>query len=667
MKKTLRDALFNAVPDTLRVPEEKNPFAAPESVIWIVLAVQAFVFVCAFVGLTVWSLLYTFTVTTTVSDVVKSTPYTCNVLSPRDSLVPFDATISEGAHYSTATETTTSCIMRLQKVSNNCDPYKMAFGVLSIFGYSTSTSMCYAFFRDGTALCTDAAVQPLTFNTLHGGIPFRPPLPTQRSFPNFASFPAQPPGTYFRQFAQSGAPLVDAGFDFTTSISTSFLQSAGFAPVADSAGQNIYYVSSSVEPSSNVLVWQFHRIAASNPQAKPEVVQAFGGVPPINAACGMMATATYFYFGVALDINGQVMNFIYQGNVAKRPVVWSDAISLQDIFTNINPQPRATDFLCRTTTRAMTIGDDGFGYMLMNPTTITYPNGVVDGAARLIRFDPNLPLQPQLVALTSANYWDPLYISLAYYNQFGFSTIAKIGSRLYVSGANVVIYWNLPALPNPFTDATPAVGVQLTAIPAYASGFYTVFGNTQQWSMLLTPGYKANTLWVMFSGHAYQYDLSKVDFASVEKGNQVPLPNDPYNDQTTAPYIYKNVSMGWGFGLCNGKLYNVTDTNLVCLCVWYPLSTHPPATLVPHHPLSLSHPIFPHPLPSPTAGLPWATLLLRLVQRGQRLLHPKQLCDHGRLWVLQVRPVRSRQLPVARGRRVEKRQFKVPVVGQSNV
>jgi hypothetical protein len=450
--------------------------------------------------------------------------------------------------------------------------------------------MCYAFFKDGTGLCTDVSVEPYTFRTIHSGVNFRPSVTTQDSFPTFAKYPAKPPGTFFRQFALPGAPLIDAGTDFTSSISASFIQSSGYAPVADNTGDNIFYLTAFPEPSSNLLVWQFHRISASNPQMVPEVVQAFGGLPEVSAACGGMATANYLYIGVQFYIGGQPMNYIYQGNIAKRPVVWENAVSLLDIFKRVNPQPRGTDFICTTTTRAMAVGDDGFGYLLMAPVSITYPvSGAVNGAARLIRFDPNRLLQPQLETLTSANWYDPLFVDLQTYNQFGYGAIAKIGPRLYVSIANTVIYWNLPSLPNPFTDTKPGMPVTLTQVPDYSLGFFTVFGNTQKWSMLLTPGFKANTLWVMFSGHTLLYDLSTVNFKTVEQGTLVTVPVDPYNDQKTSPYVYKNVSMAWSFGLCDGKLYNLTATNQVRCCPQTPFCF--PLSFPPRPPhLALTHP-----------------------------------------------------------------------------
>ena len=118
----------------MREEGEKSPLAAPDQVVFTVMFVQGLFFMCAFVGLTIWSLLFTFSVTTTVSDVVQPQPYTCNVLSPRNSMLAFDATISEGSHYVTATESTKSCITSLRKASNNCDANKMSYSLLSVFG-----------------------------------------------------------------------------------------------------------------------------------------------------------------------------------------------------------------------------------------------------------------------------------------------------------------------------------------------------------------------------------------------------------------------------------------------------------------------------------------------------------------------------------------------------
>ena len=133
LKEIFHDAIEHGTPDQLR-EKPQNRVLVPERVVLTVISIQAIVFLVAFIGLTVWSLLFTFTVETLVSDVVKPLPYTCNVLSPRNTMLAFNTSSSESAHYSTATETTTSCAANLRRVSNNCDPKIMGYNVLSVFG-----------------------------------------------------------------------------------------------------------------------------------------------------------------------------------------------------------------------------------------------------------------------------------------------------------------------------------------------------------------------------------------------------------------------------------------------------------------------------------------------------------------------------------------------------
>ena len=203
---------------------DESPKIGPPVVIRLILIFEVFTAVLSFVVFAAISLTTT-TSETAVSDTILDTPFKCDVLSPLNSILVFDPSTAEAAQYSTATKSTVECLATLNEVTNNCETNTFTWDLITAYGYETKYLTCYAFFNDGTALCQDSVVNLMTAETQHGGIEFRPSSKLQLSFPNYANYPSKPSGTTYRSFING--ELSPAGYDITTSISSSLLQSAG--------------------------------------------------------------------------------------------------------------------------------------------------------------------------------------------------------------------------------------------------------------------------------------------------------------------------------------------------------------------------------------------------------------------------------------------------------
>ena len=232
LSKYLIEAIPNsAIPDGLfrRIDRKTAPTIGPSVIVRITVIIESIIVVLSFsvvVGIT----LNVKSSRTNVSDVILDKPYTCEVLSPKNSFIVFDATNAEAVHYSRAIQSTKDCLDELYKVTNNCNfsspnYFLISPDLITAYGYETKYLTCYAFFNDGTAFCQDTYVDWLSGETRHGGIPYRPSSKLQLSFPNYANYPSKPSGTTYRSFING--ELSPAGYDITTSISSSLLQSAG--------------------------------------------------------------------------------------------------------------------------------------------------------------------------------------------------------------------------------------------------------------------------------------------------------------------------------------------------------------------------------------------------------------------------------------------------------
>ena len=332
-------------------------------------------------------------VTTTVSNSVLSSPYSCNLLSPKSGMLGFNSLTSQAAHFSTATKTTVGCNSALNSASNNCNPSQITWDFLSLNSYNASQLYCPAMYADGVALCHDVLVDDALSKAYHGGYTFNPKATLQQSFPNYINYPSTPSGTILRNL--SDGSMLPTAFDITKTVSSSFLTQAGFAPVADPSLQNIYYVDNSIEASTFQILWKINKLSLSDRLNTPSTVASTAQYT-INSFCGFGSFAgTVLVDAVYPGTPGQVVQHFYAG------VVYTDTTGLTDTIKNgilhfvpqyqmkamtfpsklvIRPSQSdginynglfpsgSVDINCQSTNKVISIGSDSMYYQMLTST-----------------------------------------------------------------------------------------------------------------------------------------------------------------------------------------------------------------------------------------------------------------------------------------------------------
>ena len=523
-----------------------------------------------------------------VSGVLKpsNSKYKCSVLSPFNTMRPFDEEIAESAHYSTAVQTSSACIANLTQITNNCDASLLDHNIISAYGYETSKIMCYAFFKNGEALCHASYTDQDTGETLYGSIPYRPARNIQRSFPNFENYPERPSGTFLRSFING--TIGDVTIDLTTDVSTSLMLGTGFAPTADPSGDNIYYVTSSIEKSTSTIAWKIWHLSFKGRHDRPKLLMTFTGgdealYPAVDSLCGLAASKTQLWFAMKMFVNG----------VAKASVNVYGVMNLKTkevSVVNAEALP-SFDFKCTTKFRSITVSDDGTSYlMLRSGVLLGFPADQPFQPLNASTFSVQTPTTRGNMKMSEYLYiQDPrsgTWYPMAFYNtlyDLPISSFVVVGNIVFLAlyteiVQSVVIFGGNLAAPTRFSDViaaqnftvddgnSPKIGVNffpkgyviapaglgialtgLQALHAY-KGFFDIFSMTTAYSALLTKSWKNDgKLYVMYSGQSLMLDTA----ALLAGGASVvadPLSNANYT------HVWKNASVGWRVGVCKGKI-----------------------------------------------------------------------------------------------------------------
>ena len=110
--------------------------------------------------------------------------------------------------------------------------------------------------------------------------------------------------------------------------------------------------------------------------------------------------------------------------------------------------------------------------------------------------------------------------------------------------------------------ATGGYAALFTWIPEYP-GYYNLLLNQPYVSLLLVKGFQPNVFYAKFSGSSIKFDVSKITYGvnNVKVQRFPPSPSDPFSNNSTYPWLWKNATVGWRVGICNDLLVNTSQVS----------------------------------------------------------------------------------------------------------